>query len=182
MNDESRLPEIMSVLGLHPQAFPLYYDAAGAFLDATGAPSGAVGARARIQRELNNFPHLVYGVRLENVYALGDEPTPADVDRFRAAKEFLDGLQEIEITLTQQNVVAQPTVQVNLVGRQGINWHPFASPFPMAGGNQFQLTATRLVGYPTLSDEPILPTLRCTLVTVAFRADMQTTPPHRRER
>lgn len=180
--DDQDLATFMSDLGLHPQAFPFYYEGTGVFVDSSGALSGAVGARARAQRELNNFPHLIYGVRLSNVYALNDNPDATALDRYRTAKEWLDGEQEIEIALTQQNVVAQPIVQINFTGKNGINWHPFPSPYPVAGGNIFQLTATRLVGYPTLGGEEIHPTLRVTLVTVVLRADLANISPHRRER
>jgi len=177
---EEQLSEFMSAVGLHPQAFPVYYDVSGPFLDAAGHPSGAQGSRVKVTREISNQPHLVYAVRLENVYPCPDEPSAEDVARYRICKEFLDGLQEFEILLTQQNVTNEATCQVNFQGRNHTNLHPFATPFPMAGSNSISVSANRLVGYPTLDDEPVHPTLRVTIVTVQLRADMATVPPHRR--
>lgn len=163
------------------QGFPLYYSTSAPFLDSEGKPSGGAGAVAELVKELNNFPHIFYGVRLRNVYPM---PSIDLADEFKAVK-LLDADQVVDIDLAQQNVTAQAILQDGLVG--GINdagqtahWHPFPHPYLMAGGNEIRLTVRRLTGYPDLAeDEPVLPTIRLTLVTAVFRKGFRTTQPHR---
>jgi len=178
--DEEQFKQALTRQGLDPQVFPFYYDATAPFLDSNGAPSGAAGAVASLRRELNNFPHLFFGVRIESVYGLPDEPTADDLDRFRTAKEWLDDEAEFRIDLAQQNVTAEAITVKGMCGRNGTNWHPFSTPYPMAGGNNIQMTVRRLVGYPTIGDAAVQPVCRVTLVTASFRADMRTVPIHRR--
>ena len=82
MPDQYNLPppsdteKIWTALGLSPQTFPIYYPmGAQPFLGGNGQPSGASGATARLTRDLSNFPHMFMGLRISNVYALGDDPS-----------------------------------------------------------------------------------------------------------
>lgn len=161
------------------QGFPLYYSLSAAFLDSEGDPSGAVGARAELVRELNNFPHIFYGVRIRNVYALPD----VDLAAAFAAARLVDNDQVVEIQLAQQNITAQALLQDELVGGHagvsgGVHWHPFPHPYLMAGGNNVRLVVTRLNGYPDLDeDNPVLPVCRAALVTAVFRKGFRTVAP-----
>ena len=164
------------------QGFPLYYSTSAPLL-LDGEPSGAAGARAELVRELNNFPHIFYGVRLRNVYPL---PKVDLADEFRAVK-LLDADQVVEVNLAQQNITAQATPQDQLVGGipsdaggGAVHWHPFPHPYLMAGGNEIRIVVTRLTSYPNLDDDnPVLPVVRATLVTAVFRKGFRTTQPHR---
>lgn len=160
------------------QGFPLYYSLSAPFL-IDGNPSGAVGALATMTRELNNFPHIFYGLRIRNVYPL---PNIDLADEFRAVR-MVDNDQVIQISLAQQNITAQQIEQSALVGGHagdngGVHWHPFPHPYLMAGGNNVEVEVTRLTGYPPLDDDnPVLPVCRATLVTAVFRKGFRTVAP-----
>lgn len=162
-----------------PEAFPLYYETDADFL-LDNVASGAQGALARLTRDLNNFPHVVYGVRIWNVWTLPVGADAAAVELARYVREWIEPEQTVEIQLAQENVTAQPTLQPNMMGRGGLHWHPFPKPYLMAGGNQFRIIVRRTTGYPQISDTDILPRCHATLVTVVSRADYDTVPPTRR--
>jgi hypothetical protein len=163
------------------EGFPFYYPMSAPFL-LDGDPSGAVGARAELTRELNNFPHIFYGLRLRNVYPM---PSIDNADDWNLLKQ-LDADQLIRIDLAQQNIVAQPTLQDTvtggLAGRGGgvTHWHPFPHPYLLAGGNNIDVEVTRITGYPDLAqDLPVHPVCYATLVTAVFRRGLRTVPPSR---
>ena len=180
MENPADLEKIWSAFGLQPQAFPIYYPMGpNAFIDASGDPSGAVGARARLGRDLSNFPHMFMGLRITNLYALPDEPTADDVQLFRALKEWVDGEQSVRIELAQQNITADSVLDVQLTGRAGIHWHPFPVPFPMAGANSITVEITRLSPYPQLGGSSITPQVSVSILAAVMRADLKTAAPHR---
>jgi hypothetical protein len=151
---------IMARQFLGPEAFPLYYNAANPFL-LNNQRSGAVNARARLSFELNNWPHVAFGLRITNVYPL---PEGADDQLF--------DVQEISFVLAQQNVIADPIHQATLTGGQnGIHWHPFPKPYLFRGANQARMDVVRLTAYPQLGQEDILPVCRATLVTAVLVND-----------
>jgi len=178
---DSELEKIWTQLGLSPQTFPIYYPIGPKqFLDGTGQPSGAVGTRARFTRDLSNFAHMFIGIRISNTYELPQLPTADEIARFRACKEFVDGEQTITINLAQQNIVVEPTLQSQITGLDGIHWHPFPTPFPMAGANNISIEVQRATSYPQIREgEPVIPEVRMVLLAVVLRADMKTVPPHR---
>jgi hypothetical protein len=158
---------------LGPEAFPLEYSAESAFLNAAGVPSGAVGARAVLSFELNNWPHVAYGIRLVNVYALPSTPDALDLDTYRTCKEWLDDDQLVSINLARQNITTNTGVhQRTLQGRVGLHWHPFPKPYLFRGANNCSVEVTRLVDYPTIGDAPVLPVLRGTLITAVSVAEV----------
>lgn len=155
---------------LGPEAFPLYYNAAGPF-QLNNQPSGSTNARARVSFELNNWPHVAFGIRIVNVYPLPTAATADDVARFRAMKDYIDGDQEMTFVLAQQNVIADPIHQATMTGRAGVHWHPFSKPYLFRGANIAQVQFTRLTDYPQLVDEDVLPVVRATLVTAVLVSD-----------
>lgn len=172
-------------MGLSPQTFPIYYPMGSKpFHDGSGNASGAVGATARLEKDLSNFAHMFMGLRIDNVYALppgdqGQDPDPDVVQAFRTYKEWLDAEQTVTINLAQQNVTADRLFQRQLTGAGGINWHPFPAPFPMAGANNITVEITRVTAYPPLGGAPVLPEVRVSILAAVLRADMQTAAPHR---
>lgn len=176
---------VWSRRGLEPQEFPIYYGLPPAnFLDASGTPSGAAGSRARLSRDISNWPHLLVGIRIDNVY---DLPSAADADgvaRYRACKEYVDGEQTVRVDLAQQNTTTDNVLQTTLCGRMGSgDWHPFPVPFPMAGANQINIDIQRVTSYPIIvGEDPVVPVVRVTLVAAVFHADRLTTGVHRATR
>lgn len=179
--------KIWTAFGLDPQTFPIYYPIGPKpFLDGNGEPSGAVGARAELEKDLSNFPHMFIGIRIDNIYNIpseeGVDPTADVVQLYRALKEWVDGEQSITINLSQQSISVDKLLQVQLTGRNGENWHPFPSPFPMAGGNNITIDVERSTSYPLLGGEPVTPVVRASLLAAVFRGDMRTVAPHRATR
>lgn len=173
--------KIASAVGFNAQLFPIYYTMGPVAFTVDGAPSGAAGAVARLTADLSNFPHMLYAVRINNTYELGDDPSEADVQRYRACKEYLDQEQSVSINLAQQNITADRVHQAQLCGElAGLHWHPFPAPFPMAGGNNVVLDLTRLTSYPTLGEAPVTPQVRGVLLAGVLRADLATMATHRR--
>lgn len=155
---------------LGPEAFPLFYNVGNPFM-LNGERSGALNARARCTFELNNWPHVAFGLRIVNVYAVPDGFSAEDVPLFNAMKLWMDEDQEVSFTLAQQNVIATPLHQATLTGRGGQHWHPFPKPYLFRGANQARVEVTRLTAYPQLVQEDVLPVCRCTLVTAVLVTD-----------
>lgn len=159
-----------------PEEFPLYYESTEEFTDGDGLPSGARGAVAEHLIELNNYPHIAYGLRVVNHYALDQAFLNANPG-FKAFVE--DGgfneEQRVAIDFAQQNITARPIHQRTLTGKGGINWHPFPTPYLLRGGNQVRVTIRRLQNYPQflVGEElrDILPTAEVTLVTGVLVSD-----------
>lgn len=186
MTDQPMPPgteKIWTAMGLSPQVFPIYYPMGDEpFTSGQGVQSGAVGARARLQRPLSNFPHMFMGLRISNVYDLfadTPQPTAQQVELARYLREWTDNEQTVTITLAQQNITAELLYQPHLTGHDGINWAPFPAPFPMAGGNNIEVTVSRVSSYPQFNDAEILPTCTATIVAAVLRADLRSSPPRR---
>jgi hypothetical protein len=158
-----------------PEEFPLYYEAHAQF-KLNGNPSGATSAQAVLTFELNNYPHIVYGVRLVNTTEIPQTALNANPSLpLNLLEGGIDEDQVIAIDLAQQNIITRPIHQRTLVGQAGRNWHPFPAPYLLRGGNNVKLTATRLHGYPqvTVGEELVnlLPSLFGTLVTGVLVSD-----------
>lgn len=180
INTDAELSEIWSRVGLSPQLFPKYYGMGPVQFFNGGSPSGTAGSRARLSRALTNSPQIIYGVRLQNVYELPSNPTEAQVQLFRTLKEWIDGEQVVTINLSQQDVTAQSVLQTQLVGKHGSVWAPFPEPYPMAGGNNVEVSIERLTSYPVLDGvNPVLPSCVGTLLAAEFKADMSSVPARR---
>lgn len=163
------------------EGFPFYYPMDGQFQNANGDPSGDAGATAELSKTITTFPHLLYGLRIRNVYPL---PSIEDNNDFVANKR-LDADQTVEIKLSQQNITAGGVLQDHITGGgQGItaHWHPFPKPYLMAGGNEILIFVRRITSYIPLNGGDVEPRCFATLVTQILRGDRRTVPPHRRER
>lgn len=161
---------------LAPQLFPKYYAMGPVPLTLDGTSSGAAGARAVLTKELSNFPQILYGIRISNVYELPNPVAEEEITQLQTYSEILDGQQTIEINLSQQNVTAQPMLQSHLTGRGLSVWHPFPAPYPMAGGNSVNVTIQRVTSYATFAEgtkpEPVV---FATLLCAEFKATRSTT-------
>lgn len=154
----------------YPQAFPLYYTGSAKFVDNANGNTGVVGARANVTVPINNDPHILYGVRITNIYEL-----PLDFDPLaRPGLLIWDDEQTVRMTLAQGDPTAQALPQVNFQGRSNVHLHPFVRPYPFRGGNNVQFEVTRLTSYPVINDEVIEPTCFITLVAARLRADLRT--------
>lgn len=164
--------------------YPIYYPVEPRPLQLSGQNSGAAGAFAKLSFAFPTAVHLVYGLRISNYYPL---PEGADADAvavWQACRRYVDNDQTIALDISQQSIFVGNTVQSHVVGQDGFYWHPFPTPFVIAGGNNFGITVTRLTAYPDLiidqENVPILPMVGATLVCAVFRGDMATRPPMRR--
>lgn len=206
---QDELDNIWSSQGLVPQLFPKYYSMGPVALTVDGAPSGAAGAVAILTKELSNFPHILYGVRISTTYTLPTtiigEPVapgiPATADDVRAQLDHyarlrsMDTQQTVTINLSQQNITGQAMLQGQLCGETGTVWHPFPAPYPMAGGNNVNVEVRRATSYPpypwrsqeVLDGEAgprelidVRPVVFATLLAAEFKATRQSVATHRR--
>ena len=165
------------------QWFPFYFPLGPAtFLGSNGEPSGAAGSEARFTKSISNFPFIFHGVRIDHVYPIAPTWGPDDISLYRVCKEFVDFEQSLKIELTQQNILAEATLQSLVTGRRGDYWSPFPCPFPMAGANNITIQMRRLTSYPAIGTNPvveIIPQIRLAIVGCVGRDKKQTTPPHR---
>lgn len=162
----------------HPQWFPAYYPASGQFRDQRGDPSGAAGSKLALTFDFPTRPHLLIGMRIENVWALDDVQEAAEtIDNFGAILEYIrqiNAYQTVRTQFTQSDVVVKPSLQRTVIGGgeppHTVHWHPLACPYPLRGGNKVTVELERLVSYPTLTVEeleiPIIPTVHVTWETV----------------
>lgn len=127
-----------------PQRFPIIYPASAGF-ERDNAASGDVGATATLTFTINTRPHMLVGLRLQNVYIVPEDMRTCDG---LAWLERLDEEQDVATQLAQQNVVVRPTLQTLVTGRRGRHWHPFECPYPFRGGNNIVVTVSRLTAYP----------------------------------
>lgn len=161
------------------QGFPLYIPSAvTSFALDSGAASGAAGASARIKIDLANRPFILFGIRVVNVWSGPDAPTAEQVQQMRWMKEALDDEQTISITLSQQNPVTNRVHQRALCGSQTV-WHPFPTPFPMAGANMAEVEVRRLLSYPNVGETVILPSVQVVFHGVQLVNNQQSEAPAR---
>ena len=162
------------------QWFPIYYPMGPkSFADADGVPSGAGGSTAELTKDIPNWPILFLGLRITNVYVLPAQPTELDLRVYEACKRSVDDEQTVRIALSQQNITAEPTLQVQLTGKSGVYWAPFPVPFPMAGGNNIAVSVVRVTPYPEIDGSLILPTCFATILAAVARNTEQTMPTRR---
>ena len=179
---DGELVNVWSAVGLNPQLFPKYYAMVPVALTVNGAGSGAVGAGATLTRELSNFPHILYGLRVTNTFALPAAPSDADINFADYLKTWVDNEQTITINMSQQNITAQAMLQSHLVGKGETVWAPFPAPYPLAGGNNITIEVRRTTAYPPFPSTPQVattPTVHATLLTAEFKATFQSVPTHR---
>ncbi len=145
------------------QEFPLYYPSAPANFILGGQPSGAVGAIARANIGLTNLPHILFGIRVDNLYDLDDLTLKAQI-----AAAGLDTEQTLEVQIAQQNITAGPTLQRHVCGtpQTGQVWHPLPSPFGFTGTNNVTIILRRVISYPA----EVIPVAWVTLITCQMNA------------
>lgn len=162
---------------IQPTLFPTFQEDEADQFRLGGQPSGAAGARAKVQISLNNAPQILYRVTPTVSYEL-----PADF--WAAHPEFKKQMREggvdddynINITLTQQNVTQGPVHVRNFAGFLNINLTPLPVPYAFEGGNNVTIEAQRLTSYPVIDDVVVVPTFHCTLVLGMFVSDTAGTP------
>lgn len=156
------------------EEFPLYYPGSEQF-KVDGNASGARGAVAEVLIEVNNYPQIVYGVRVTNSVEVEQALIDAEPDLFTQIQD-LHAQQKIRIDFAQQNITARPIHQLTLTGSRGENWHPLPVPYLLRGGNQVRLTLTRTAPYPTFMvgdiEFPLFPTAEVTLVCGVLVSDV----------
>lgn len=170
--DEKSL-EIFSKMGLSPQAFPAYDTLPPfQFEAADGSIAAVAGAKIQGGFNLDNFPRMVVGLRVENVWQLPDNPTAEDIAIAEYCSKVTDLQQTIQTNLTTTNITLRnPTPQSILMGSR-VLWHMFPAGFDAAGGNDFNFEITRLTSYPFFSNEVrINPKVYVSLVEIVLRAD-----------
>jgi hypothetical protein len=167
------------------QWFPIYESGEAPFLVDT-TRSGALGAIATVTITLDNYPHLIYGVRFDVSYEIPAADFGALPGFKRDMREGgVDDDFDVTIQMTQQSIAAKRIHVRNLRGALGINQHPFPVPYPLRGSNKITLECRRNSSYPlfivpdvrTLN---ILPTVKISLELargVQSVADGQTSPP-----
>ena len=145
-----------------PQRLPVYFPGSARFQDANGNPSGQVGSKATVTISINLRPQWMTGIRVRNVY-----PVPDGFQNFNVVYlDRLDGEQTMSTELTQSNIVVRDALQPLVIGRDGIHWHPFATPYPWGGGDNITLIFTRLTSYPI----DVLPTVHVLLEGITVNA------------
>ena len=165
---------------MESQWFPVYYPMGPrSFLDGDGQPTGAANSIAELTKDVPNWPILFQGLRITNVYALPNQPSELDIRTFEASKRYLDDEQTVRIDISQQNITAEPTLQVQLTGKSGVYWAPFPIPFPMAGGNNVTIRIQRVTAYPQLNQTQIQPVVFATILASQARNRDQTMPTRR---
>lgn len=169
--------EYWSQLGFQPQCFPYYYNQSASTFD---DPPGAIaGAEITIPFSLDNFPHMLEGIRVRSTWQGPDNPDADELALMTYVKKYVDEEQSLRLELTQQSIIAKAVPQVSVQGNDGFVWHAFPTPFPMAGGNTVNVVIKRLTSYPFLSEQRINPRVDVTLVCRMLRADRLTSIPLR---
>lgn len=159
--------------------YPILYGIEPRPFQLSGSPSGAAGAIAKLSFALPTNVHFIYGMRISNYYALPDNADAAAVARFEACKRWVDDDQMLKLDLSQQSIFVNDVKQNQVIGANGIHWHPFPVPYRIQGGNNYGITVTRLTSYPTIAGAAVLPTVCITLVSGVFKGEMGTEPPRR---
>ena len=178
---DEQLAEMMAQEGLSDQLFPKYYAMGPKEFSSGGASSAAAGSTAVLTKQLTNFGQILYGVRIQNFYSLPTNPTDFQVQLFESLKRWVDDEQIVGVNLSQQDVTAQEVPQAQFQGRADTVWHPFPVPYPMAGGNNINITITRVTSYPEIvAGTPLVVTTRGTLVAAEFKGVLPSEPTRRR--
>lgn len=184
MSTPEEVAKVWSSFGLNSQAFPIYYAMGPTrFIDGKGEPTGKKGSIARLSRALSNSPHMLIGLRVQNVINFPDFENATNVANsaiYEMAR--LQGPEQtVRINLSQQNISADAVLQSTLCG-DGQHWHPFPAPFPMAGGNEIEVEIQRVSSYPDYNNKtPVIPEVYVTLVAAVLRTDLSQPPSIRRQ-
>lgn len=128
-----------------------------------GAPSGQFGAVARCTTEVESFPHWIIGLRVTNVYRMeANGATLADFANMKTAG--IDEMQEVRVVLGTYELTDW-VHQRNLVGKDGLLWHPWPIRMGIRGNVNLIVEFRRLTGYPF----DIVPEADIALVTSSTR-------------
>lgn len=159
--------------------FPILYGIEPRPFQLGGQPSGAAGAVAKLSFALPSNVHFLYGMRISNYYPLPNSADAAAVARFEACRRWLDDDQSLVLDVAQQSVFVNAVKQNQVMGTNGIHWHPFPVPYRVQGSNNWGITVTRLTGYPDIAGAPVLPVCAIVLVAGVFKGEMATEPQRR---
>lgn len=169
---DAQTTEIFSKMGLSPQAFPAYDTLPPLqFTDNSGAVAATAGAKILGAFNLDNFPRMAVGLRIENVWQMPEDPTADEIALCEYVSRIVDLQQTVQTNLTTTNITLRnPAPQSVLMGTREL-WHMFPSGFDAAGGNDFNFEITRLTSYPMLRDVRINPKVYVSLIEIVLRAD-----------
>lgn len=149
------------------QWFPILMSKRAPFL-IDGSPSGALGSIATTTVVVDNYPHMLYGVRLAVTYEI-----PAAL--FGLIPDFKANMRQggvdfdfdLTINTSQQSIALEPAHAENVQGAQGIMKLPFPVAYPVRGSNNITIEARRLSSYAQVRVDGIIldvaPTLKITL-------------------
>lgn len=181
--DKATENEIWSRLGLSPEAFPAFDAASPKFFEDNGGDANAVaGATVQVGYSLDNFPRMLLGMRIENIWQLPEEPEPEEVALAEYVSRVVDHQQTVEINLTQNNITLRNSVpQSSIQGKGGYVWHGFPVAYPGAGGNDVNIYVRRQTAYPIMRGVRINPKVHITLVSIILRGDRPTMAIQRRD-
>jgi hypothetical protein len=163
---------IFSAMGLSPQAFPAYDTLPPfQFTANDGTVAAVAGSKIVGGFNLDNFPRMALGLRIENIWQMPEDPTAEEIAICEYVSRIVDLQQTVQTNLTTTNITLRnPTPQSIMMGTREL-WHLFPSGFDAAGGNDFNFEITRLTSYPLLRDVRINPKVYVSLVEIVLRAD-----------
>jgi hypothetical protein len=163
---------IFSAMGLSPQAFPAYDTLPPfQFVSDTGIIAATAGAKISGGFNLDNYPRIALGLRIENVWQLPEDPSLDELALAEYVSRVVDLQQTVQTNLTTTNItVRNPVPQSIMMGTREL-WHLFPSGFDCAGGNDFNFEITRLTSYPLIRDARINPKVYVSLVEIVLRGD-----------
>jgi hypothetical protein len=165
--------EIWSSMGLQPQAFPAYDTLPPVqFATGDGVTQATAGATFTSAFNLDNFPRMIVGLRIQNVWQMPETNVTADeLALCEYVSRVVDLQQSVQINLTTTNITLRAAVPQNIMMGAHEVWHMFPAGFDAAGGNDFNVTVTRLTSYPVLRGTRINPKVYVSLVEIMLRAD-----------
>lgn len=172
ISDEEK-NRIWSTMGLSPQAFPAYQTLPPIqFSTGSGTTEAIAGAAFTAAFNLDNFPRMIVGLRIQNVWQMPETAlTSTELDLCEYVSRVVDLQQSVAINLTTTNITLGAACPQNIMMGAHEVWHMFPAGFDAAGGNDFNVTVTRLTSYPLLRDVRINPKVYVSLVEIILRAD-----------
>lgn len=170
---EEQANEIWSTMGLQPQAFPAYDTLPPVqFTTGDGVAQAVAGASFTAAFNLDNFPRMIVGLRIQNVWQMPETNVTADeLALCEYVSRVVDLQQSVATNLTTTNITLRAAVPQNVMMGAHEVWHMFPSAFDAAGGNDFNVTVTRLTSYPQLRGVRINPKVYVSLIEITLRAD-----------
>lgn len=165
--------KLWSSMGLQPQAFPAYDTLPPQqFQTGAGTTEAIAGASFTAAFNLDNFPRMIVGLRIQNVWQMPeDDVTDTELRLCEYVSRVVDLQQSVQINLTTTNITLRAAVPQNVMMGAHEVWHMFPAGFDAAGGNDFNVTVTRLTSYPLLREVRINPKVYVSLVEIILRAD-----------